>query len=131
MGVQDICHFLPAVPNPEAYFSAFDVFALTSREEPISVAMLEAASSGLPVVSFAGAGGGPELVENDAGIIVPYLDVPAMAKACVELCLNGDRRRRLGDNARAKVQSRYTLALQGPKLLRVIDEARGNARSGV
>jgi glycosyltransferase involved in cell wall biosynthesis len=123
LGLGDICHFIPAVPNPEIYFSTFDLFALTSREDPFSVAMLEAAVSRLPIVCFAGAGGGPELVENDAGIIVPYLDVPAMAKACFELLLDDNRRRQLGENARAKVQARYTLDQQGPKLFSVIESA--------
>ena len=111
-GLEDRCHFLAAVRNPEAYYSVFDLFALTSREDPFSVAMLEAALCGLPIVCFAGAGGGPELVEDDAGIIVPYLDVPAMAKGCIELMLDDKRRQRLGGNARAKVQSRYMLATQ-------------------
>ena len=122
-GLLDICHFVPSVPNPEDYFNAFDVFALTSREDPFPVAMLEAAASGLPIVCFANGGGAPELVEEDAGIVVPYLDVPAMAKACIELLTNESRRRQMGQNARAKVQERYTLEKQGPKLLAVIEAA--------
>jgi glycosyltransferase involved in cell wall biosynthesis len=121
LGLQNNCHFVPAVSNPEAYFSAFDIFALTSREEPFSVAMLEAAASGLPVVCFADAGGGPELVENDAGVVVPYLDVPAMAKACIDLLSDENRRRQFGNNASIKVHSRYLLAKQGPKLLNVLE----------
>jgi glycosyltransferase involved in cell wall biosynthesis len=122
-GLQDVCHFIPAVPNPEAYFGAFDLFALSSREDPFSVAMLEAAASGLPIVCFAGAGGAPELVENDAGLIVPYLDVPAMASACAELLLDESRRKQMGETACAKVRECYTLAIQGPKILAVIEAA--------
>ncbi|MGD1088659.1 MAG: glycosyltransferase family 4 protein [Verrucomicrobiota bacterium] len=125
MGLRDTCHFIPAVPNPREFFSAFDLFALTSREDPFSVAMLEAAASGLPIVCFADAGGAPELVEDDAGIVVPYLDIPAMAKACVELLTNEHRRAQLGKAAQTKVQERYVLALQGPKLLAVIESAIG------
>lgn len=122
-GLQDICHFIPAVSNPQAYFSAFDLFALTSREDPFSLAMLEAAESGLPIVCFADAGGAPDFVENDAGTVVPYLDVPAMAKACAELLMNESRCKQIGKNARAKVQEHYTLEKQGPKLLAVIEGA--------
>jgi glycosyltransferase involved in cell wall biosynthesis len=123
LGLQDICHFIPAVANPEIYFNAFDLFALTSREDPFSVAMLEAAASGLPIVCFAGSGGAAELVEDDAGIIVPYLDVSAMAKACIELLTDEERRRQLGENARAKVQERYALDFQGRKILAVLKSA--------
>ena len=128
LGLQDIFHFIPAVPNPEAYFRVFDLFSLTSREEPFSVAMLQAAACGLPIVCFAGAGGAVELVENDAGIVVPYLDVSAMAKACVDLLLNANLRGQLGDKARAKVESRYLLALQGPKVLAVLETAASRAK---
>jgi glycosyltransferase involved in cell wall biosynthesis len=126
-GLVDICRFIPPVPNPEAYLSAFDVFALTSREDPFPVAMLEAAAGGLPIVCFAGAGGAPELVENDAGIIVPYLDVQAMAQACADLLANADLRRQLGHNAKNKVRDRYLLVNQGPKILAVIQTAMGQA----
>jgi glycosyltransferase involved in cell wall biosynthesis len=120
LGLQQMCHFVPAVENPESYFKAFDLFALTSREDPFSVAMLEAALSGLPIVCFADAGGGPELVENDAGIIVPYSDVPAMAQACMDLRRDNARRRRMGEAAKAKVLAHYTLEKQGPKILAVL-----------
>lgn len=122
-GLREVCLFVPAVRNPEAYFAAFDLFALTSREDPFPVAMLEAAACGLPIVCFAGGGGAPELVEDDAGIIVPYLDVMAMAKACAALFADDEHRKKLGKKARDKVHTRYSLAVQGPKLLGVIESA--------
>jgi hypothetical protein len=65
LGLQNICHFLTAVLNPEPYFGAFDLFALTSRKDPFPVAILEA-TGGLPIVCFAHAGGASEFVEYDA-----------------------------------------------------------------
>jgi glycosyltransferase involved in cell wall biosynthesis len=127
LGLQDLCHFLTAVPNPEAYFRTFDLFALTSREDAFPVVMLEAAAAGLPIVCFAGAGGAPEFVEYDAGIVVPYLDMTAMATACIELLMDDKRRIKLGENARMKVQLRYTLTTQGPKFLAVL-KAAGEGR---
>ena len=117
LGLQGVCHFVPAVDDPSAYFASFDVFALTSREDPFSVAMLEAADHRLPVVCFADAGGAPELVEADAGIVVPYLNIPAMATACINLLGDDALRHRQGDHARMKVRSRYTLEVLGPKFL--------------
>jgi glycosyltransferase involved in cell wall biosynthesis len=127
LGLQDICHFLTTVFNPEAYFRGFDLFALTSREDPFPVVMLEAAAAGLPIVCFANAGGAPEFVEYDAGIVVPYLDTTAMATACIELLMDDKRRGKLGQNARAKVQLQYTLTTQGPKFLAVL-KAAGEGR---
>ena len=121
LGLRNICHFVPAVEDPSPYFKAFDLFALTSREDPFPLVMLEAAASGLPIVCFAQSGGATELVEADAGIIVPYLDVQAMARACVDLLVNEEKRKRFGAQAKIKVEGRYLLAQQGPKIRAVIE----------
>ena len=121
LGLRNVCHFVPAVEDPSPYFKAFDLFALTSREDPFPLVMLEAAASGLPIVCFAQSGGATELVEADAGIIVPYLDVQAMAMACVDLLMNEEKRKRFGAQAKVKVEGRYLLAQQGPKIRAVIE----------
>jgi glycosyltransferase involved in cell wall biosynthesis len=124
LGLAKLVHFVPSVSDPYPYYSLFDIFALTSREEPFSVSMLEAAECGLPIVCFAGAGGAPELVGDDAGVIVPYLDIDAMAKECIRLLEDDELRHRLGDTARHKVETQYTLAHQGPKLLEAIKSVK-------
>lgn len=116
LGLQECCHLIPAVANPQAYYEAFDLFALTSREDPFPLVMLEAAACGLPIVCFAESGGAPELVGEDAGVVVPYLDVAAMAQACIGLYRDNLLRQRLGSDARAKVKTEYLLAVQGPKI---------------
>jgi glycosyltransferase involved in cell wall biosynthesis len=69
-----------------AWFSAADVFALTSREDPFPTVVLEAMSSGLAVVAFAGSGGAPELIARvGAGIAVPMNDTEAFAQALAAL----------------------------------------------
>ena len=73
--------FLGPKPNPRDWFRAGDVFLLPSREDPFPLVCLEAAEAGMPVVCFAEAGGMPDFVEDDAGFVVPYLDVEAMAEA--------------------------------------------------
>ena len=121
LGLLNCCHFVPSIVNPSSFFHALDIFALTSREDPFPVAMLEAATSGVPIICFAGGGGAPELVEADAGIIVPYLDTTLMAAACVSLMVDASRRVILGMNAKKKVQTKYNLDGQGRKILAVIE----------
>ncbi len=123
LGLQDCCHFLPAVADPQVYYEAFDLFALTSREDPFPLVMLEAAACGLPMVCFAESGGAPEFVEEDAGVVVPYLDTSAMAQACVELVGDAGLRRELGSRAKARVESNYLLEVQGPKIESLIKSA--------
>jgi glycosyltransferase involved in cell wall biosynthesis len=72
-----------AVSNPLDYLSVFDIFALTSREDPYPLVVLEAALLQKPMVCFEKAGGAQDLIETDAGLIVPYLSL----KPCQRLFL--------------------------------------------
>jgi glycosyltransferase involved in cell wall biosynthesis len=67
------------------YFSAADVFLLTSREDPYPRVLLEAMAHGVPAVAFEGSGGCAEALGDGAGILVPYLDVLQMARGVVRL----------------------------------------------
>jgi len=115
-------HFTGNVENAHSYYAAMDLFALTSREDPFSVAMLEAASYGLPIICFDKAGGAPEFVEKDAGIVVPYLDVQRMAEACEKMLGDSELRERTGNAAKLKVDKLYSPEQQMKKLLDVILE---------
>ena len=69
-----------------AFFAAADAFVLTSREDPFPTVVLEALSAGVPVVAFDRAGGIPDMLrQHEAGTVVPYCDVPAMASAVTKL----------------------------------------------
>lgn len=71
-------------------FAAAHVFLLTSREDPFPLVSLEAMAASVPVVAFEGAGGAPEGIGADAGIVVPYLDVVQMETALSRLIYNPD-----------------------------------------
>ena len=102
------------------WFAAFDAFALTSREDSFPLTCLEAASLGVPVLCFAGAGGEPEFVEQDAGFVVPYLDVEAMAERVREMAASKALTQSLGRRAQQKVRERHDVAVAGPKILEIM-----------
>jgi glycosyltransferase involved in cell wall biosynthesis len=104
------------VTRPQDWLTAADIFSLTSREEPFSVVMLEAAMNAIPILCFAKAGGGPELVENDAGFVIDDNDLPAMAAACIELAKDKSLRQKLGKNAQKKVMENYLIDHQAARI---------------
>jgi glycosyltransferase involved in cell wall biosynthesis len=106
------------------YFLASDVFALTSREDPCPATNVEAMESGLPVVAFEDAGGAPEVL-RDAGITVPYLDVPAMAAAVKRLVACPETRRRMGELGRTFVRKKLTWSRFNDQLLEVLRDDFG------
>lgn len=99
--------FLGEVPDAAPCLADLDLFLLTSREDPFSLAMIEAARQGVPVVCFEGSGGAAEFVDAMVGAAVPMLDVGAMAQAVKELRTNPVRRAALAEGAH-RMSLRYT-----------------------
>jgi glycosyltransferase involved in cell wall biosynthesis len=99
-----------------------DVFALTSREDPFPLVMLEAAARRLPIVCFEASGGGPEFVGNERGYIAPYLDTTAFSLHLDTLRRSAEIRKRMGLAAAETVRREYVVETQGPKILASINE---------
>jgi glycosyltransferase involved in cell wall biosynthesis len=82
--------------------SAFDVFALASVNEGLSIALVEAMALGKPAV-VTRVGGLPEVVEDGReGIVVPPESPKHFAAALLSLWKNEALRRRLGEAARER-----------------------------
>ena len=71
-------------------FARCRVFALPSQKEGFGLVYLEAMAHGKPCIA-ALAGGAPEVITPESGLLVPYGDVPALAEACTRaLCATWD-----------------------------------------
>lgn len=133
LGLDDHVHFVGLSDRPHDWFRAFDVFALTSREDPYPLVGLETALLGVPMVCFA-AGGMVELVrrgsEGDvpSGVVVDYLDVDGMARAVIDLLAHPDRRRRMGERAAGVVRRDHDVGVAAPQLLEVVERVLGRPR---
>jgi glycosyltransferase involved in cell wall biosynthesis len=121
LGLTEKVRFTGHATSPADYISAADVFALTSREDSFPLVCLEAAALGKPIVCFADAGGMPEFVEEDAGFIVPYLDVETMARRLIALLDSPECRRRLGESARRKVAERHDIGEAAPRIVNIVE----------
>jgi glycosyltransferase involved in cell wall biosynthesis len=126
-GLGDRVHLVGATQRTADWYPAFTAFAMLSREDPFPLVALEAAACGLPVVCFADAGGVPELVEADAGRIVPYLDLAAFASALMELLDDPALAARMGRRAAEKVRARHDVSVAAPQVMECIDRLIGTA----
>jgi glycosyltransferase involved in cell wall biosynthesis len=108
-------HAVDTVDDPRDWFAAFDVFVLTSREDPFPLVCLEAGLLGRPVVAF-DCGGMTELLDGTNGLIVPPLDVEAMAEAVAGLLRSSERRRDLGARLDRDVRARHDVSVAAPAL---------------
>ncbi len=120
LGLQNRVLFIENQPNPLEYMACFDVFALPSREEPYPLVVLEAALLEKPVLCFDQSGGARELVQDDAGVVCPYLDTEAMAREITCLLTDEARRERLGKTGRQRVLIQHSDELAMNTLVRLL-----------
>lgn len=122
LGLTDRLLFVGGKKDLRGYYDAFDVFLLTSREDPFPLVCLEAALAGKPVICFEGSGGMPEFVCDDAGFLVPYLDTTQMAEKTLFLLEHHEVAQQMGAVGRKRVQDQHTIATIGPAMYEVIQQ---------
>lgn len=132
-GLTTQVRLLGTVPNERVrdLLMAADVFFLPSRWEGIALAVYEAMACGLPVVT-ADVGGQRELVTPECGILVALGEEEAQVQTYTEvlagLLRDAARRRTLGQAARRRVATRFTLKDMGERMQQIITAAQQQAQ---
>jgi glycosyltransferase involved in cell wall biosynthesis len=99
------------------------LFVLPSRSEGLPYALLEAGAAGRAVVATA-VGGMPEVVGEDAGILVPPEDPDALAAAIGSLLGDDALRARLADALAARVRRDFGSGSMAEAYLRLYRSVR-------
>ncbi len=102
LGLRDTVTFAGYVSRDDvpAIYRTADIFVLPSEFEGMSIALLEAMASGLPVV-VTPTGGTEELVEEGKnGFIVPWAEVDTLAAVLHRLATDSELRERMGQHSR-------------------------------
>ncbi|UCE75376.1 MAG: glycosyltransferase family 4 protein [Methanomassiliicoccales archaeon] len=121
IGIRDNLHFVgikehSAMPD---YMAQAKLFVLPSLSEGMPLTLLEAMSSGIPIVATK-VGGIPEVVKNgENGILVPPGDSKELSKAILRLMENKTLSDELGKNARKLIIDKYSLDSAARKTMKV------------
>jgi glycosyltransferase involved in cell wall biosynthesis len=121
-GIAQVCHFVGEHCRPVELCCGCDVFVLSSREEPMGLVALEAATVGKPIVCFAEAGGMPDFVGNECGRTVSPMTGRTLARAVIEILSSSELRASLGRRAFEKVRGTHHIDLLAPRILKLIEE---------
>jgi glycosyltransferase involved in cell wall biosynthesis len=98
-----------AVNNPRSWYSASDVFVLSSDNEGLSNSLLEAMSCGLPIISTRVSGSVGVFASAPVGRMVEVGDEEGFAAAIHEMQENPDLRARCGAAARELAETQFAL----------------------
>jgi glycosyltransferase involved in cell wall biosynthesis len=100
-------HFAGKRTEAAAWMSEANAFVLSSDEEGLPLALLEAMRAGLPAVVTA-VGGMPQVVTPQTGIVVPRGDEAALANALLQIAGDHQLRLKMGAATRARFLQHYT-----------------------
>lgn len=128
LGLAERVQFLGERPDVERLLPSMDVFVLSSREEGIPNALLEAMAAARPAVATA-VGGTPEvLVDGRTGWLVPSRDPAALAAALGEALSDRAEARRRGLAAQAMARERLGIEAMVARHQRFYREAMAGGR---
>jgi glycosyltransferase involved in cell wall biosynthesis len=110
------------------YLGAADLLVHPALREGLGVAMLKAQAAGVPVVAFDVAGSREAVAHDRSGILVPPKDVRGLGQAISRLLDDPVLRRRLGEAARERMRSEFSIEAMVDQHLQVyeatLDESR-------
>jgi glycosyltransferase involved in cell wall biosynthesis len=100
-------HMTGYVADTAPYYRAMDVMVLPTWREGFPNVVLEAAASGIPVVTTLCTGSRDSVVPEVTGLLIPPGYPVAIFEAVLQLLRNPERRCRMGEAARAWVLENY------------------------
>ena len=116
---------LGSQPDVRPLLRAIDVFVLSSETEGMSNAILEAMSSGLPIVATA-VGGNLDLVEDGVnGKLAPPCQPEALASALQAFATDAAFRERAGRASRERIERDFSIARMGERFEAMWKRLRG------
>ena len=120
IGIKNIVTFIEPTPEAIELITCLDVFTVVSREDPFPLVMLEAALAQKTMIGFENTGGCSEFMEDDAGILIPYLNTNLMASSIIKLFNSPGFSKQLGQKAKEKVLKKYSFDNSMNKILEVL-----------
>jgi glycosyltransferase involved in cell wall biosynthesis len=117
-----------AVPEPSELLRGADLFIIPSREEGMSISLLEAMALGIPLVASSIAGNRRLVSDFKHGRLAPPDDPQALANVIVDQWDNFDRAFHMSRAARSRVEQEFSIHTIARKHLALFEEIVQNLR---
>lgn len=119
MNLYKCVHLLEPSQDYFKYMACFDIFFLSSREDPYPLVMIEAGLNFNPVICFDNTGGAVNYVGIESGLIIPYLDIVKASSVLIDLIENTEKKIILGTEFYKKAKQ-HDVAKIAPTILDVL-----------
>jgi len=108
-----------------AFMRSLDVFVMPSFTEGTPNSIVEAMADGIPIIASQ-VGGVPDMIGDDAGLLVPPGDVHALAQAMLRLAGDEELRQTMGRAAYERYQRYFSPNAVLPLMLQTYQRVSGN-----
>ena len=115
--IEDNVHFLGIVDNAQQLLKNADIYIQPSRNEGLSLSILEAMSKSLPVIAFKVGGISELVINNKTGFLVEPENKMKLAEKIDLLINNLDLRKELGKNAYERYKNYFSADKSIDKLI--------------
>jgi glycosyltransferase involved in cell wall biosynthesis len=115
-------------PEPNELLRGADLFILPSREEGMSIALLEAMALGIPLVASSIAGNRRLVSDFKHGRLAPHDDPKALAGVIIDQWDNFDRAFHMSRAARSRVEQEFSIQAVARKHLTLFEDILQNRR---
>ncbi|HEU5236743.1 MAG TPA: glycosyltransferase family 4 protein, partial [Pyrinomonadaceae bacterium] len=111
-----------------AFMESLDVFVMPSFSEGTPNSIVEAMACGKPIIA-SDVGGIPDMIGDEAGLLVPPGEIDALAEAMLRLARDSDLRKQMGKAAQARYQKLFSPKVVVPLIVESYERvARNNGR---
>jgi len=127
LGLDESVRLIGFTDQVPLYLAAMDLFLQPSKEEGLSMTILEAMAAGLPVIATP-VGGTPEVIDDgETGRLVDVGNAEKLASCIVEFLEKPDEYAVMAKNARLRVEREFTLERMAEGYEKVYREVLGGA----
>ena len=122
LGVGGSVKFIESCADTYKYLSIMDLFIFPSIKEGLGIALLEALASGRACIASRTGGIEDIITDGVNGLLVDVGDSSGIAGAAIRLLKDDALRRKLSEEARALVRSKFTLSSMADKVSKLYKE---------
>lgn len=116
--------YIPSQPQKDLYlqYQKMDCFVLNSVQDGFGIVLLQAMSTGLPLIATTNTGGADVVKEGENGFIIPIKSDSILADKIKFLYENQEKCVEMGQNARKTVENGWTWEDYGHRYVNFLDK---------